>query len=141
MEVAILLLLALACLALFGKKSKKKESGKTKTLKGRTCSNGRKVIRRNSIPFWKERGWLRKKEELHGYYRVNHRAYEGKIRNPFSERPRFYILKPPEEILQGPHGVCFVPRGKNVYWIHISPKPESLNVGIKSVENCLSETV
>lgn len=123
-------------------------SRRTPTRKPRSPSsvilqNGRRavLVKRNTIPLYKERGWRKSGERLVGYYRTQHGAYRGRIEKPFSKKPIFFICKPPRELLNGPHGPCFSEIAKNTFAIHWSRKPQDLNLGIMRIEQTITEAL
>ena len=96
--------------------------------------------------YWKDAGWEERGEWLIGHYRAGRRFYPGSVeRRGGSYEPfKFYIYNPPDEILNGPHGICFHPRGKadlNRYWIHFSDQPVDVDSGIIQVEHDLREAL
>lgn len=98
------------------------------------------LIRRNTRSFHVERGWHRKGRRLVGFYRTKHGSYEGHIENPDSRHPSYFITNPPREVLSGTHGPCFSECRRGVFSIHFSPKPRSVDSGIKSVETTITES-
>lgn len=102
--------------------------------------NGR-VVQRNSVPFFQERGWRRKNGSLRGFYRTRHGSFEGWIKNPFSKNADYYIKRPPKAVVSGPHGACFTERRREVFSIHFSPRPRDVNTGIRAVERVILEAL
>ena len=107
-------------------------------------ANGEKpcsLVPRGTQSFFQERGWKRRGNTIQGYYRCEYGSFTGKVVRPFSNKPVYYILDPPEALLHGVHGECFLERDENVFEIHFSPTPKNVNAGIKSVEICLATSL
>ena len=116
-----------------------------RTARSRTCRVAPSVkqrisVKRNTRQLYQERGWRRRGDSLHGYYRTARGAFKGRIDNPLSKKPKFFIIKPPQEVLDGDHGPCFVDRGGNTFVIHFYPRPKDVNTGIIRVEHCILES-
>jgi hypothetical protein len=78
---------------------------------------------------------------MDGYFRTRFGSYSGRIENPESSSRRFYITNPPQQVLSGPHGACFQPRGPHEFFIHWSVPPKDLDTGILRVEHTLLEAL
>ena len=101
---------------------------------------GRRPLR-NTQPLYEERGWKLRGDTLHGWYRTRFGAFEGRIDQPFSKHARYWIIRPPEQLLSGPHSGCFFDRGQDRFEIHFSTKPPDANAGILCMEHTLMEAL
>ncbi len=95
------------------------------------------VVSRGTRELWQEKGWQLRNGTLHGSYRTARKTFRGKIENPFSSNPEFFICNPSKAILKGRHGPCFRERGEKLYWVHFSPVPDDVNAGILRIEHCM----
>lgn len=111
--------------------------------KSAQTSLGMKAPRSQSqVPLWKEDGWKKNASgHLVGYYRTWAGAFRGFIRRPHSNSREFYIIDPPAELLSGPHGLCFVERGRGRYFVHWECEPKSIDDGILRMEFTLAEAM
>ena len=107
----------------------------TRTLDGRPITR----IQRNTQPLYAEKGWQRVGGDLRGSYWAWPRSYEGRIERAFHSDRRFFIFRPPPEVLNGPHSPCFRQRSKGVYEVHWSRGPKDVNAGILGIEQVIAE--
>ena len=92
-------------------------------------------------PLYEERGWVRSKGELRGWYRTRFGAFAGRIEEPFSRSPVFFIEKPPPEVFTGPHGPCFMQRSRREFFVHFAPAPTTPDGGILLIEAHIREAL
>lgn len=111
------------------------------TPRGRRQRPIRHDPRRGQRPFHEERGWTHRGNTLYGYYRTTRGAFEGKVEKAFSKSPQFFVIRPPSAVVNGPHGPCFRQHGEDVFWVHFSPVPSDVNVGIMRIEHCIQESM
>lgn len=104
-----------------------------------TSPAGMRLVARNSKMFHEERGWQLRGKVLHGWYRTRYGSFKGRIENPFSKVPKYFIIKPPAELLGGSHGACFTQIAKDVFSIHWAKKPDTIDTGIRRIEHTLYE--
>jgi hypothetical protein len=119
------------------------ENGMRPRVRTREASSRRRLveIRRNTIPFYEERGWRLDGDVLKGHYRTKKRSVAGAIENPFTKGSKYYIVNPPKQLLQGPHGACFTKMRDNEYSVHFSTRPKDVNTGIRTIEHLILEVL
>jgi hypothetical protein len=99
------------------------------------------VVRPDSRPLWQIRGWQKRSEkEYFGAYRTVLGSVVGQavITDGIL---MYFILNPPQQLLNGAHGACFHPRNNGWYWVHFSKVPKDLDSGIVSVECLIHEAL
>jgi len=100
-------------------------------------------IKRSTKPYLKEQGWRHTYEngqpQLEGYYRTRYGSFYGRIQNPSSSKPSFYIKNPPKELDKHSHRSCFTDRGNGWYSVHFSTLPRDLDSGVLHIERTLNE--
>lgn len=96
---------------------------------------------RNTQAFYEERGWRLQGDSLHGWYRTRCGSFQGRIERPFGQSARYFIYRPPDRLLRGPHGLCFHERAKDQFEVHWSTKPPDVNTGILRMEHTLLEAL
>jgi hypothetical protein len=99
------------------------------------------LVKRNTRPFWQERGWKKNGSHMTGYFRTRVGVFEGKIENANSRSPKLFIKEPSKKILNGKHGACFHDRGRGWYWVHFYPKPQEVNSAIMRLEHTIQESM
>jgi len=105
-------------------------------------TSGRQVteVARNTQQLYEERGWRRDGTSLRGYYRTRYGAFEGRIESAF-RNPTYFIVRPPRQLLNGPHSACFTEVRKDKFRIHWSRKPADVNAGIRWMEHHIVEAL
>lgn len=93
---------------------------------------------RRTAYLWQDRGWIRNRDTLTGYYRTRRGAFRGRITG-CDGSAKYYVTKPPKKLLSGPHGACFRERGGDEFLIHFNTKPKHPDQGILYVEQLLLE--
>lgn len=95
---------------------------------------------------WDDRGWIRKtirgRETYEGYYLVGKRRFHGRIEA--SNRGRnitAYILNPPREVKNHPHGACFQLVGDGWFHLHWSNPARNVDDAILYMERILDESL
>ena len=99
------------------------------------------VVGPTGRPYWQLRGWHVENGQLAGFYRTPYGSFAGYIRDWDTNRPEFYIIRPPEALRHHPHWMCFRHRGGGRYFIHFDPPPPNPDAGILSVEEVLTEAL
>jgi len=115
------------------------------TLRGRDSSPTRmfqnpKRVRRQEIPYWRERGWIQQGNIYHGTYQTNQGSFRGTIEDRGWSDLRFYIFDPPDAVRHSPHWACFAPRGEKGYQVHMGTRPADASSGILTIERLLTES-
>lgn len=100
-------------------------------------------ISRRFRPLWMERRWQQRAGcYFFGWYRVPpYGAWQGRIIRRHATRWSYFICNPPEEVLSGPHGACFLSKGNGVYEVHFSLRATSLDDGILAIEQTIRESI
>lgn len=96
---------------------------------------------RNSQTFYEERGWRLRDNALHGWCRTRRGAVQARIDGPFGASPRYSLINPPKQLLNGPHGGCFRQKEANRFEVHWNSKPADVNAGILQLEHLLFEAL
>lgn len=97
-------------------------------------------ITRRFRPLWMDRRWQRRGDSFFGWYRVSpFGAWQGRIVKRHATKWSYYIYSPPEEVLSGPHGPCFIRKGDDVYEVHFSRRGRSVVDGIVGIELTLRQ--
>ena len=91
--------------------------------------------------YWEETGWHPEGRRLIGYYRTPFGSFEGYIERWRTGEPKFYIVRPPRELRDCEHWVCFRARGSGHYWVHFGQKPRTPDTGIVEIERILTEAL
>ncbi len=99
------------------------------------------VVSRDSRPLFEERGWLRRSGMLVGRFHTPRGSFCGRIEDPWSKDPRYFVLNPPTAVLSGPHGPCFRPSGPGLYAVHWNHRPRTLDAGIAAIERLITESL
>jgi hypothetical protein len=96
-------------------------------------------IRADTRPLWQLRGWQRAAPgRLVGAFRVPKLgSYAGEIIVTHGS-PDFFLISPPNSLLQGAHGSCFRPREPGRYWVHFSQSSSDIDSGLVAVEGLLA---
>lgn len=99
--------------------------------------------KRHTRQFHEEQGWRLRGNALHGYYRTRYGAFKGRIENAFGKKPKYFLIKPPGALLDGPHGACFQEKGKDTFEVHwiAGRRPKDVNAGIMRLEHYLLEVL
>ena len=84
--------------------------------------------------------WQEQNGRLVGTYQTGNRSYDGYITNSRSARPRFFIVHPPQALLEGSQDVELVHRGNGRYLIKFATRPACVGDGIRAIEQMLAET-
>ncbi|MCC6970877.1 MAG: hypothetical protein IT434_11730 [Phycisphaerales bacterium] len=100
-----------------------------------------RVVARNTQPFWQERGWVLRGENLSGFYRTRFGAFRGVVLRAMSAQREYRIFDPPRALLGGDHGSCFMARGPREFFVHWTLQPESLDHGIRTIEQYILEAL
>ncbi len=101
----------------------------------------RKVVRPNPLPYHLESGWRKDDRTYQGYYRCRLGAFRGEVEESYNGDYKFYILDPPQQILNGSHKACFTNNGGNRYHVHFGVNSENLDGGIMAVERLLFQNL
>ena len=99
------------------------------------------LIKRREIPYWQERGWKKIRKGFEGFYRTRFGSFQGKVEEKLFSKIDFYIHKPPKVLRNHDEWVCFNPRSRDWYFIHIigGAKDKELSSGIIFIERILTE--
>jgi hypothetical protein len=106
-------------------------------------------VKRLEPPYWRQQGWQRAVLDFcpgyKGYYRTLYGSYPGEIKEEDTEGYDFFILKPPEQLMNHPHWICFTYQGKDLqerdrYHIHFKKKPRDIDSGIIAIERLIRES-
>ena len=85
------------------------------------------------------RGWVKRDKWWYGYYRTKFGSFEGKIRPRLLQSPKYYLRNPPKEMKSHPEWSCFMKHDNGWYSVHFITAPESIDEGIKSLEEIIAE--
>ena len=96
-------------------------------------------IQRREIPYWQERGWVRRGNEYHGVYQTPYSNVRGTIDDRGWGDIRFYMFDPPHALRRSQHWQCFQPRGKKGFHVHMGTRPADVSSGIMTVERLITE--
>lgn len=96
-------------------------------------------IQRREIPYWQERGWVRRGNQYTGSYQTAHGSFRGRIEEERSGRATFHLFEPSREIQNGGHWACFAPRGNGWYLVHMGRRPRDVSSGILTIERLITE--
>lgn len=96
---------------------------------------------RNTQALYEERGWRLRDNVLHGWCRTRRGAFQARIDGPFDASPRYSLINPPKQLLDGPHGGCFRQKEANRFEVHWNTKPADVNAGILQLEHILFEAL
>jgi len=108
-------------------------TSKPKVVNGR----GRVLVEVDRRPLWQLRGWRVEGHSLIGAYRTPRGSFVGEIRLTDRNRPEYFILNPPAQLLRSSHGPCFRARGEGRYWIHFYQSSSEIDAGIVGVEKLI----
>ena len=105
--------------------------------------NGQRVaVGPDRRPLWEVRGWRRKGRQMVGAFRTPRGSIAGFITVDRAGRPReYYLINPPESLLNGPKEACFRPRRNGTYWVHFSHPPQELDGGIVAIETLIRDAL
>jgi len=98
-----------------------------------------RVVSRQEIPYWRERGWKRNGWTYKGNYVTPYGAFTGWISQPSITDIQFYIQHPPDWIFNSSHAACFQSRGKEWFFVHMSCRPKDVSSGIVTIERLLTD--
>lgn len=91
-------------------------------------------------PYWEDAGWSRNGNFYRGNFQTPYGAYEGSIEQRSPNEFVFSILRPPQEVLSSSHGLCFNPRRRGWFEVHMSTRPKDVSSGIIAVERVIAES-
>jgi hypothetical protein len=74
-----------------------------------------------------------------GNYQTRYGAYQGWIEQKSPHNISFYILDPPDEVLESSHGPCFQPVNGNWFHVHMSTRPKDIGSGIAGIERLITD--
>jgi hypothetical protein len=97
-------------------------------------------VRRQEIPYWQERGWIREGNQYTGLYQTRHASFHGWIEEKLFGHMEFRLYNPSREIRNHSHWVCFAPRGEDWYMIHMARRPKDVSSGILTIERLIQES-
>lgn len=106
-------------------------------------------MKRLEPPYWRQQGWQRTVLDYSpgykGYYRTPYGSYPGEIKGEDGEEHQFFILKPPEQLMDHPHWICLTYQGEDLqgnkrYYIHFRRKPRDIDSGIITIERMIRES-
>lgn len=94
-----------------------------------------------STSYHGERGWRLNQatKSYEGYYRTLRGSIRGKIDHLDGGEHQFYVYRPPLGLQRHPHRLCFLFRGNDMYQVHFSLQPKSIDDGILAIEMVLYE--
>jgi hypothetical protein len=98
----------------------------------------RVVVRRQCVPYWQERGWVRQGHDYQGCYRTRFGSWKGRAEVGASGVARMFICNPPAVLEDHPNWPCFFMRRDGWYHIH-THNPFGLSEGILRIEEILTE--
>ena len=90
-------------------------------------------------PYWQEHGWSKSGKGYSGYFATDYGRWIGTIKESYIGN-NYFIIDPPDTLLNGSHSACFTHKGKGRYFIHFSRKPKDISSGIITIENLISES-
>jgi|tagenome__1003787_1003787.scaffolds.fasta_scaffold20461633_2 hypothetical protein len=97
------------------------------------------LIKRQQIPYWAERGWVRSGTNYRGTYQTPYGSYLGSIEDHGLGRIRFFIQDPPPTLATSGHWQCFRLRPDGTYEIHMALPPRDVSSGIMAIEKLVTE--
>lgn len=97
------------------------------------------TVERREIPYWQERGWRLEGRTYTGSYQTPYAAFQGRIEESRSGALTFYLFNPSKEIRNCGHWICFGPRGKDWYLVHMGRRPKDVGSGIITIERLITE--
>lgn len=100
----------------------------------------RLVIRGGKPLYWQKNGWLKRGSYYEGFYKTGFGKWRGSIRENYKNNYTFYILDPPDEVIDGKHGPCFFFLNDELYFIHFKHEPIDISSGIMAVEKVISDS-
>ena len=99
-----------------------------------------RLVQRQQIPYWQERGWTRKGRSYRGNYITPYGAYSGWISQPGFSEIKFHIQHPPDCVFNSSHAGCFQSSGSGDWFsIHMSRRPQDVSSGILAIEHLISD--
>jgi hypothetical protein len=104
----------------------------------RSPNSHRIMVRRQTVPYWKERGWSAKGEKYQGYYRTKFGSWKGRSDVGLLGHARMFIQNPPSFLSHHPHWSCFLERPDGWFHVHVHNR-FTLSEGILRVEEILTE--
>ena len=90
-------------------------------------------------PYWQDAGWSRSGNFYRGNYQTPYGVYQGSIEHRSPSEFVFSILRPPQEVLGSSHGLCFNPRRRGWFEVHMSTRPKDASSGIIAIERLIAE--
>lgn len=102
---------------------------------------GRPIVRIDRTrSLWIDRGWVERDGALWGEYRTPIGRFKGKIVNPRSTSPTYFIFNPPGALIRHrEHGRCFAEKAPGMFSIHWRKKPRTIDIGILRIESLITE--
>lgn len=91
--------------------------------------------------YWQEQRWRFTGTQLKGYYRTHYQSFKGVIDLFDSGRHRYHVHRPPPQLRQHPHWICFRLKGNGLYWVHFATIPQDVDAGIVAIERILHESL
>lgn len=83
--------------------------------------------------------WEKQADRWVGSYRTSTATYDGYIRNLESARREFYIVSPPQVLLNHTNGRALIHRGNGRYQVQFAVAPHSAVAGVEAIERMLIE--
>lgn len=96
-------------------------------------------VQRREIPYWRERGWTCDGHNYTGSYQTPYAAFQGRIEESWSGGIKFFLYNPSRQIRNHSHWICFAPRGKDWYMVHMARRPKDVSSGILTIERLITE--
>jgi hypothetical protein len=88
-----------------------------------------RTVRPDNTPLYLKRGWTKKGNTYHGYYRTKHGAWRGEIERR-GDKFKVFIFRPPEErIRKHRRWPCFHDEGGCRWRIQLAVNPKDGDVG------------
>jgi hypothetical protein len=96
-------------------------------------------VQRQQVPYWQERGWIRRGHTYTGNYQSQYAAFCGEIRDHGRSEIEFFLYNPTDEVRRCSHWPCFQHRGNDWYLIHMGRRPKDVSSGILAIERLITE--
>ncbi|MCX5698675.1 MAG: hypothetical protein NTX01_03130 [Candidatus Omnitrophica bacterium] len=104
-------------------------------------TTSRLVVKGKKPLYWQKSGWLKRGRDYYeGFYKTYFGKWRGSIRENYKGNYSFYISDPPDEVLDGEHGVCFFFLNDTLYFVHFKHEPNDISSGIMAVEKVISNS-
>jgi hypothetical protein len=104
---------------------------------------GAVTVAPQACALWLQRGWRNEGKTLRGAFRTRWGSCSGEISLDRRGYARdYFIISPPQALLDGSHGPCFRARGGGRYWVHFNHDGHGdIDAGIVAIERLLNQAL